>query len=141
MSTLAQSAQVNHSTADEQRVMSKLFRRLVAFLFVLFVFSFLDRINIGFAGLTMSQDLGLTSTMFGLAATLFYVTYVLFGVPSNIMLSRVGARRWIAVIMVVWGVASTCTLFATSAGTLYALRMIVGVAEAGFVPGILLYLT
>lgn len=141
MSTLAQSAQENHATADEQRVMSKLFRRLVAFLFVLFVFSFLDRINIGFAGLTMSQDLGLTSTMFGLAATLFYVTYVLFGVPSNIMLSRVGARRWIAVIMVVWGVASTCTLFATSAGTLYALRMIVGVAEAGFVPGILLYLT
>ncbi len=68
-----------------------------------FVFSFLDRINIGFAGLTMGKDLGLTSTMFGLAATLFYVTYVMCGIPSNIMLAKVGARRWIAGIMVVWG--------------------------------------
>jgi ACS family 4-hydroxyphenylacetate permease-like MFS transporter len=89
-------------------VIKKLFRRLITFLFVLFVFSFLDRINIGFAGLTMGKDLGLTSTMFGLAATLFYVTYVMCGIPSNIMLAIVGARRWIAGIMVVWGIASTC---------------------------------
>lgn len=87
----------------EKRVIKKLFRRLITFLFVLFVFSFLDRINIGFAGLTMGKDLGLTSTMFGLAATLFYVTYVMCGIPSNIMLAKVGARRWIAGIMVVWG--------------------------------------
>jgi ACS family 4-hydroxyphenylacetate permease-like MFS transporter len=95
----------------------------------------LDRINIGFAGLTMGKDLGLTSTMFGLAATLFYVTYVLCGIPSNIMLAKVGARRWIAGIMVVWGIASTCTMFATSPHTLYILRMLVGIAEAGFLPG------
>ena len=108
-----------HNKAVEHRVINKLFRRLIVFLFILFVFSFLDRINIGFAGLTMGKDLGLTSTMFGLAATLFYVTYVLCGIPSNIMLAKIGARRWIAGIMVVWGIASTCTMFATSPETLY----------------------
>ncbi|CAI0809538.1 Inner membrane transport protein RhmT [Serratia entomophila] len=128
-------------TAAEQSVIKKLFRRLIIFLFVLFVFSFLDRINIGFAGLTMGKDLGLSSTMFGLAATLFYVTYVIFGIPSNIMLGIVGARRWIATIMVLWGIASTCTLFATGPTSLYLLRMIVGITEAGFLPGILVYLT
>ena len=131
----------NKAVEVENRVIKKLFRRLITFLFVLFVFSFLDRINIGFAGLTMGKDLGLTSTMFGLAATLFYVTYVLCGIPSNIMLAKVGARRWIAGIMVVWGIASTCTMFATSPHTLYILRMLVGIAEAGFLPGILVYLT
>ncbi|GDX04880.1 4-hydroxyphenylacetate permease [Buttiauxella sp. WJP83] len=125
----------------QQAVIKKLFRRLIIFLFVLFVFSYLDRINIGFAGLTMGKDLGLTSTMFGLATTLFYVMYVICGVPSNIMLSIVGARRWIAVLMVVWGIASTATMFATGPGSLYVLRMLVGIAEAGFLPGLLLYLT
>jgi ACS family 4-hydroxyphenylacetate permease-like MFS transporter len=128
-------------SALEQRVMKKLFRRLIPFLFVLFVFSFLDRINIGFAGLTMGKDLGLSATMFGLASSLFYVTYVIFGIPGNIMLGIVGARRWIATIMVLWGIASTCTMFATGPGSLYILRMIVGITEAGFLPGILLYLT
>ncbi len=139
MSTLT--TQQPELSAIEQQVVRKLFRRLIPFLFVLFFFSFLDRINIGFAGLTMGKDLGLNATMFGLAATLFYVTYVIFGIPSNIMLGIVGARRWIAVIMVLWGIASTCTLFATGPGSLYVLRMIVGITEAGFLPGILLYLT
>lgn len=123
------------------RAINKLFRRLVSFLFVLFVFSFLDRINIGFAGLAMGADLGLTKTMFGMAAALFYLAYVCCGIPSNLMLSRVGARRWLAVIMVLWGIASTCTLFATGPGTLYLLRILVGIAEAGFLPGVLLYMT
>jgi ACS family 4-hydroxyphenylacetate permease-like MFS transporter len=125
----------------QQSVIKKLFRRLIVFLFILFVFSYLDRINIGFAGLTMGQDLGLTSTMFGLATTLFYVMYVICGIPSNVMLSIVGARRWIAILMVVWGIASTATMFATGPGSLYVLRMLVGIAEAGFLPGLLLYLT
>ncbi|AOM42722.1 4-hydroxyphenylacetate permease [Xenorhabdus hominickii] len=128
-------------TVQQQSVINKLFRRLILFLFVLFVFSFLDRINIGFAGLTMGKDLGLTSTMFGLAATLFYATYVIFGIPSNVMLGIVGARRWIATIMVLWGIASTATMFATGPTSLYILRMLVGIAEAGFLPGILVYLT
>lgn len=127
--------------ARQQSVINKLFRRLIVFLFILFVFSYLDRINIGFAGLTMGKDLGLTSTMFGLATTLFYVMYVICGIPSNIMLSIVGARRWIAILMVVWGIASTATMFATGPNSLYALRMLVGIAEAGFLPGLLLYLT
>jgi 4-hydroxyphenylacetate permease len=125
----------------QQAVIKKLFRRLIVFLFVLFVFSYLDRINIGFAGLTMGQDLGLTSTMFGLATTLFYVMYVICGIPSNIMLGIVGARRWIGILMIVWGFASTATMFATGPNSLYALRMLVGIAEAGFLPGLLLYLT
>ncbi|CAM6365771.1 4-hydroxyphenylacetate permease [Escherichia fergusonii] len=125
----------------QQAVIKKLFRRLIVFLFILFVFSYLDRINIGFAGLTMGKDLGLTSTMFGLATTLFYVMYVICGIPSNIMLGIVGARRWIAVLMVVWGIASTATMFATGPNSLYVLRMLVGIAEAGFLPGLLLYLT
>ncbi|WP_340613486.1 4-hydroxyphenylacetate permease [Xenorhabdus thailandensis] len=135
------SQQPNKLTAQQQSVINKLFRRLILFLFVLFVFSFLDRINIGFAGLTMGKDIGLTSTMFGLAATLFYATYVIFGIPSNVMLSIVGARRWIATIMVLWGIASTATMFATGSTSLYILRMLVGIAEAGFLPGILVYLT
>lgn len=127
--------------ARQQAVINKLFRRLIVFLFILFVFSYLDRINIGFAGLTMGKDLGLTSTMFGLATTLFYVMYVICGIPSNIMLSIVGARRWIAILMVIWGIASTATMFATGPNSLYVLRMLVGIAEAGFLPGLLLYLT
>ncbi|SUB30893.1 Inner membrane transport protein RhmT [Yersinia pseudotuberculosis] len=135
---------VNKNTplsAQQQSVINKLFRRLIPFLFLLFVFAFLDRINIGFAGLTMGKDLGLSATTFGLATTLFYVTYILFAIPSNIMLGIVGARRWIATIMVLWGIASTATLFAVGPNSLYLLRMIVGITEAGFLPGILVYLT
>ncbi|BDH45530.1 4-hydroxyphenylacetate permease [Salmonella enterica subsp. enterica serovar Choleraesuis] len=139
--TLSNAAQHSPASDAEQRVIKKLFRRLVTFLFVLFVFSFLDRINIAFAGLTMGKDLGLSATMFGLAATMFYVAYVICGIPSNIMLGKIGARRWIATIMVLWGIASTCTLFATGPTSLYVLRIIVGITEAGFLPGILLYMT
>jgi len=124
-----------------EHVVGKVSRRLLWFLFLLFFFSFLDRINIGFAGLTMMKDLGLTGTQFGLATTLFYIAYIAFGIPSNIVLARIGARRWIAVIMVAWGLASTATMFATSPQTLYVLRILVGITEAGFLPGMLLYLT
>lgn len=132
---------VLRTVATEQSVISKVSRRLLWFLFVLFIFSFLDRINIGFAGLSMMKDLGLTTTQFGLATTLFYIAYVAFGIPSNIALARLGARRWIGSIMIAWGLASTATMFATSANTLYVLRVLVGVTEAGFLPGMLLYLT
>src|SRR5690349_17767785 len=127
--------------AHEQPVIAKVSRHLLGFLFALFFVSFLDRINIGFAGLTMMKDLGLTSTQFGLATTLFYVAYIAFGIPGNVVLARIGARRWIGAIMIAWGLASTATMFASSPGTLYVLRVLVGVTEAGFLPGILLYLT
>ncbi|QHG68282.1 MFS transporter [Pseudomonas putida] len=121
--------------------MRKVSRRLLGFLFLCFVLSFLDRINIGFAGLTMMGDLGLSSTQFGMATTLFYIAYVACGIPSNMALAKVGARRWIGSLMIAWGLASTATLFATDAGSLYLLRTLVGITEAGFLPGVLLYLT
>lgn len=124
-----------------ERVNAKVSKRLLWFIFLLFVFSFLDRINIGFAGLTMMKDLGLTSTQFGLATTLFYIAYIACGIPSNIMLARIGARRWIGAIMIAWGLASSATMFATDHNTLYLLRVLVGITEAGFLPGMLLYLT
>lgn len=124
-----------------QQVCKKVSKRLIGFLFVCFVLSFLDRINIGFAGLTMMGDLGLSGTQFGLASTFFYIAYIACGIPSNMALARIGARRWIGSLMMAWGVASTCTLFATDATSLYLLRILVGVTEAGFLPGVLLYLT
>lgn len=117
------------------------FRRVVWYLFVLYICSYLDRINIGFAALAMNRDLGLTPTTFGIANTVFYLGYMVFEVPSNLMLARLGARTWLARIMVTWGIASTATAFATGDTSLYGLRLLVGIAEAGFLPGVLLYLT
>jgi ACS family 4-hydroxyphenylacetate permease-like MFS transporter len=124
-----------------ESVVRKVSRRLVPFLFLLYVFAYLDRINIGFAALSMNRDLGLTATMFGIANTIFYLGYMFFEIPSNLMLARFGARIWIPRIMITWGIASTATMFATSPASLYLIRFLVGVAEAGFLPGVLLYLT
>ncbi len=124
-----------------QQVTQKVARHLLWFLFILFVFSFLDRINIGFAGLTMKSDLGLTNTQFGMATFLFYIAYIACGVPSNLAIARWGARRWIGSIMIAWGLASTATMFATDATSLYWLRILVGITEAGFLPGMLLFMT
>lgn len=126
---------------EEERVIRKAFRRFLWFLFVLYIISFVDRINIGFAALSMNHDLGLTAAAFGLATTFFYIGYVFCEIPSNLMLPRFGARRWIARVMVSWGIMSTATMFATGPWSLYALRFLLGIAEAGFVPGVLLYLT
>lgn len=134
-------AHASYSDAKSRQIVAKVSRHLLWFLFLLFVVSFLDRINIGFAALTMMKDLGLSGTQFGLATTLFYLAYIACGVPSNVVLARIGARRWIAAIMIAWGLASTATMFATDARTLYWLRMLVGITEAGFLPGMLLYLT
>ncbi len=124
-----------------EQVMSRVSRRLLGFLFLLFMFSFLDRINIGFAGATMSRDLGLSAAAFGLANTVFYAVYIACGIPSNLMLERIGARRWISVLVIAWGIASTCTMFARDETSLYVLRMLVGITEAGFLPGMLLYIS
>jgi ACS family 4-hydroxyphenylacetate permease-like MFS transporter len=118
-----------------------IFRRVVWYLFVLYIFAYLDRINIGFAALSMNRDLGLTATTFGIANTIFYLGYMAFEVPSNLMLARFGARTWLARIMITWGIASTATALAGGETSLYLLRLLVGIAEAGFVPGVLLYLT
>lgn len=125
----------------ERRTMRRVATRLVPFACLLYFVNYLDRTNIGFAKLTMSDDLGLTETAYGLASGLFFVGYLLLEVPSNLALHRVGARRWIARIMVTWGIVASVMAFVPNAGALYVLRFLLGVAEAGFFPGIILYLT
>lgn len=127
--------------AIERTTMRRVAWRLVPFLCVLYTVAFIDRVNIGFAALTMSRDLGLTPTMFGFGAGLFFVAYLLFEVPSNLILDKVGARRWIARVMITWGAVSMGFAFITSANQFYAMRFLLGIAEAGFFPGVILYLT
>ena len=114
--------------------------RLMPLLLVCYLFAHLDRINIGFAKMQLSADLQFSDTVYGLGAGLFFVAYALFGVPSNLALERVGPRRWIAMLMVVWGLLSTGMLLIQDATGFYVLRFFLGVAEAGFFPGILVYL-
>jgi MFS transporter, ACS family, 4-hydroxyphenylacetate permease len=125
----------------EDRAVRKVSRQLLWFLVILYAFSYLDRINIGFAALTMNRDLRLTATQFGAANTIFYLGYILCEIPSNLMLARFGARIWLPRIMITWGLASAATMFAASTSSLYAIRAVVGLAEGGFLPGVLLYLT
>ncbi len=134
-------AAMTAEVATNDFVFRKVFRRLIWFLFILLVVSFIDRINVAFAALTMNKALGLSATAFAMSITVFYVAYALFEVPSNLILAKVGARLWIARIMITWGCASAATMFAVDAWSLFGLRALVGAAEAGFLPGILLYLT
>ncbi len=114
--------------------------RLVSFLFLLYIVAYLDRINLGFAALQMQQQLGFTDSMYGLGAGIFFAGYFLFQVPSNLVLVKVGARRWIAVLMVTWGIVSACMSLVQGPRSFYALRFLLGAAEAGFFPGVILYL-
>jgi MFS family permease len=125
-----------------RRTLRKVARRLIPFLAVLYFINYLDRTNIGFAGPNgMNEDLGLTQAMFGLASGLFFIGYLLLEVPSNLALHRFGARRWIARILVTWGAVAAAMAFVPNHEWLYALRILLGIAEAGFFPGIILYLT
>lgn len=124
-----------------ERTLRKIAWRVIPFMILLYFVAFLDRVNIGFAALTMNADLGLTQGMFGFASGIFFIGYVLFEVPSNIIMERVGARLWIARIMITWGLLSAGTAFVSTPNQLYVLRFLLGVAEAGFFPGMILYLT
>ncbi len=121
--------------------LSKARRRLIPFLFLLYLVAYLDRINVGFASLQMNRELGLTESVFGLGAGLFFVGYSIFEVPSNLILERVGARLWIARIMISWGVVAMAMIAVRGAASFFALRFVLGLAEAGFFPGVILYLT
>ncbi|MBS1841232.1 MAG: MFS transporter [Acidobacteria bacterium] len=125
----------------EKRIIRKLQWRLIPFLFLLYVISFIDRANIGFAALTMNKDLGITSQQFGLVAGIFFFGYVLSGVPSNLMLHKFGAQVWIAGILIVWGMLALWMGLVHSVQQLYALRFLLGLAEGGYFPGVALYLT
>jgi MFS family permease len=125
----------------EQETYSKVTKRWIPFLFICYLFSYLDRANIGYAKLQMLSDLKFSETAYGFGAGLFFVAYFLFDIPSNIILERFGARKWIARIMVTWGIISGSMMFVKSETAFYTLRFLLGVAEAGFFPGIILYLT
>ncbi len=125
----------------EKATMRKVILRLVPFLMICYFFALLDRVNVGFAALEMNKDLGLTPAMFGFGASLFFVSYFLVEVPSNLALQKVGARRWIARIMISWGLVTACMAFVVGPYSLYTMRFILGAAEAGFFPGAILYLT
>jgi D-galactonate transporter len=125
----------------EERTYAKITTRLVPFLFICYLAAYLDRVNVGFAKLQMSSELKFSETVYGFGAGIFFLGYVLFEVPSNIVLHRVGARLWIARIMITWGLLSGTMAFVTTPTMFYTLRFLLGVAEAGFIPGILLYLT
>ena len=115
-------------------------RRLIPFLFALYVTAFLDRVNVGFAALQMQRDLGFSDAVYGLGAGIFFLGYFVFEIPSNLILERVGPRFWIARIMISWGLVSAAMAFVRSEAGFYALRFLLGVAEAGFFPGVVLYL-
>ncbi len=121
--------------------MGKVTKRLLPFLMLLYLIAYLDRSNISVAALQMNADLGLSARMYGIGAGLFYVTYIIFEVPSNVILTKVGARRWIARIMVTWGIVATGMAFIQTPGQLYGMRLLLGTAEAGFTPGIIYYLS
>jgi MFS transporter, ACS family, tartrate transporter len=115
--------------------------RLIPFLFVLYVIAWLDRVNVGFAGLQMNADLGFSSTVFGFGSGIFFLGYCVFEIPSNLILERVGARLWIARIMVTWGLISAGLMFVRTPAMFYLVRFLLGVAEAGFFPGVIYYLS
>ena len=136
--------------AVEIRTIAKVSKRLVPFLIVCYFVAYLDRVNVGFAALTMNKDLGLSQTAFGFGAGIFFIAYFIFEVPSNLLLERFGARKWIARIMLSWGILSGAMAFipaiahATGLGnehSFYLVRVLLGAAEAGFFPGIIFYLT
>ncbi|MCO8315126.1 MFS transporter [Burkholderia multivorans] len=125
----------------EARTYAKVSRRLIPFLMLCYLGAYLDRVNVGFAKLQMLNDLRFSETVYGMGAGIFFLGYFLFEVPSNLILHRVGARRWLARIMLTWAVISASFVFVKSPAAFYVLRFLLGVAEAGFAPGVILYLT
>jgi MFS transporter, ACS family, tartrate transporter len=125
----------------ETRVLRKITLRIVPFVMLLYFIAFIDRVNIGFAAVTMNKDLGFSPTVFGFGAGIFFLGYFLFEVPSNLVLDKVGARIWIARVMITWGLISGAMAFVQGPNSFYALRFLLGAAEAGFFPGIILYLS
>jgi ACS family tartrate transporter-like MFS transporter len=126
---------------SEKTVIRKIFWRVIPLLMVLYVISFIDRINVGFAALTMNRDIGLTPYLFGWGAGIFFFGYFIFEIPSNMLMARVGARKWIARILFTWGILACAMALVTGPVSFIVLRFLLGVAEAGFFPGVILYLT
>src|SRR3954453_22976816 len=125
----------------QRSTMRKVYLRLLPFAVICYILAYIDRINVSFAALTMRDDIGMSAGTFGFAVGLFYWGYFIFEVPSNIILEKVGARIWIARIMITWGILAAATAYATGATSFGIVRFLLGVAEAGFFPGLILYFT
>ena len=125
----------------ERATYSKITWRLMPYLFLCYILAYVDRVNVGFAKLQMQQDLRMSDSVFGVGAGIFFVGYFFFEVPCNIIMQKVGARKWLGPIMIVWGVVSTCTMLVKDATGFYAVRFLLGIVESGFFPGVILYLT
>lgn len=138
---MSETVAVSATNDDERAALRKAYSRLIPFLFILYVGAYLDRINVGFAALQMKQDLGYSDSVYGLGAGIFFLGYFVFEVPSNLILARVGARIWIARIMISWAVISSATAFVQTPLQFYGIRFLLGLAEAGFFPGIIFYLS
>jgi MFS transporter, ACS family, tartrate transporter len=131
----------SRTDAIEARTMRKARIRILPFVFLLFIVALLDRFNIGFAALTMNKELAITSQQYGLVFGIFFFGYFIFEIPSNLLLHKIGARIWIARILITWGIVATLTGFVHTVHQLYIVRFLLGFAEAGYFPGIALYLT
>ena len=129
------------SEGFQKAVYRKVTLRLIPFLFLCYILSYVDRVNVSFAKLQMQQDLKMDEAMYGTGMGIFFIGYFLWEVPSNLMMQKVGARRWIGPIMIVWGVVSSASMFAKTPALFYTLRFLLGTVEAGFFPGVMLYLT
>jgi ACS family tartrate transporter-like MFS transporter len=125
----------------EDLLFARCARRLIPFMVVLYTFAWLDRVNVGFAALTMNRDLGFPPTVFGFGAGIFFLGYFAFQIPANLLLARIGVRLWITCIVIIWGALSAAGALVENPGTFYVLRFFLGVAEAGFLPGMIYYLT
>jgi D-galactonate transporter len=127
--------------AAESKIYARVTKRLLPLLFICYIFAYIDRVNIGFAKLQMAHDLGMSNAVYGMGAGIFFVGYFFFEIPANMLLVRLGARVWLGAIMIIWGMASTATMFVQSANEFYLVRFLLGTVEAGFFPGVILYLT
>jgi len=131
----------NKREAFERAVYRRVTLRLLPYLFLCYILAYIDRVNVGFAKLQMQQDLGMTEAVYGLGAGIFFIGYFLFEVPANVIMQKVGARRWIGPIMMIWGVLSASTMLVKTADAFYVVRFLLGIVESGFFPGVILYLT
>jgi len=131
----------NFTESVESAVYRKVTLRLLPYLFLCYILAYVDRVNVGFAKLQMQHDLGMTEAVYGLGAGIFFIGYFLFEIPANMILQRIGARRWIGPIMIVWGVFSAMTMWVEGARSFYLIRFLLGIVESGFFPGVILYLT
>ncbi len=138
---MARSTSRDTASEFERRVYKRVTSRLIPFLFLCYIFAYIDRVNVGFAKLQMQQDLGISDAVYGTAAGIFFVGYFFFEVPCNLALQKIGARRWLGPIMIVWGCVSACTMLVRTAHEFYLLRFLLGIVESGFFPGVILYLT